>query len=107
MKYPFSFFLLTLFATQLAAAQEADATANNARTPQTIFQDFCFSCHGTGWENAPVVGDAFDWEERREQGIDTLLKHTLEGINAMPAKGACTDCTEEELKKTVEWMIAD
>lgn len=94
-----SIFLLLAFPALTIAQESRDA--------ETIFDDFCFSCHGTGWENAPVIGDSFAWEERKEQGIDVLLKHTLEGFNTMPAKGSCTDCSEEELRKVVEWMIED
>ncbi|WP_460234054.1 c-type cytochrome [Aurantivibrio plasticivorans] len=83
------------------------ATAEQARSPQTIFDTFCFSCHGTGWENAPVLGDSFAWEGRKEQGMAVLLQHTLEGFGGMPIKGGCADCTEEELKATIEWMSAE
>lgn len=89
-------FVIAGFSTASQAAEEKD--------PQELFNSFCFSCHGTGWENAPVVGDSFDWEERKEQGIDTLLQHTLEGFNSMPPKGGCTECSEAELKSLVEWM---
>ncbi|GAB1266180.1 c-type cytochrome [Aurantivibrio infirmus] len=72
---------------------------------ESLFASYCFSCHGTGWEDAPVVGDPFSWEERKEQGIDILLKHTLEGLNSMPPKGGCAKCTTEELKQLIVWMI--
>lgn len=78
---------------------------SEARDPQTVFDNFCFSCHGTGWEDAPVIGDEYAWEERKAQGLETLLKNTTEGLNGMPPKGACADCTSEELKAVVQWMI--
>ena len=81
------------------------AMAETARDAQTIFQNFCFSCHGTGWEDAPVVGDSFAWEDRTQQGMDVLLKNTLNGINSMPPKGGCNDCSEDELRALIEWMI--
>ncbi len=75
------------------------------RAPEDLFKKYCFDCHGTGWEDAPVVGDSFAWEERREQGIETLLKHTIEGYYSMPPKGGCNDCSNEEFKALIEWMM--
>jgi cytochrome c5 len=78
-----------------------------ARDPEKIFNDFCFSCHGTGWEDAPVIGDNFAWEDRKSKGIEVLLQNTLRGVNAMPTKGSCTDCTDKELQAVIEYLIAD
>ena len=77
------------------------------RNPDTIFNDFCFACHGTGWEDAPVIGDSFAWEDRIGKGLDTLLKNTLEGVNAMPPKGACDDCSKDELLAVIKYMTED
>lgn len=74
------------------------------RDAEKIFNDYCFACHGTGWEGAPVIGDSFVWDERIEKGLEVLVKNTIEGIDAMPSKGSCADCTDEELIATVKWM---
>lgn len=81
------------------------AHAEDTRDPEALFNQHCFSCHGTGWEGAPVVGDDFAWEERREKGVEGLLQNTVAGFSGMPAKGGCSDCSEAELKAIVEWMI--
>lgn len=81
------------------------AEAEEPRDPESIFNNFCFSCHGTGWEDAPVIGDDYAWDPRREEGIEVLLARTIDGYNAMPPKGGCADCSEQELRSTVEWMI--
>ncbi|MGH1470330.1 MAG: c-type cytochrome [Cellvibrionaceae bacterium] len=80
------------------------AYTENNRDPEALFNSFCFSCHGTGWEDAPVIGDSYAWEERLEQGINVLIKHTVEGFNSMPPKGGCGNCTVEELKTVILWM---
>ncbi len=97
LNYSFSTLLLIFLAS-------SQANSSEARKPEKLFDTFCFSCHGTGWENAPVIGDSFAWEERIEQGIDVLLKHTVEGFNSMPPKGGCADCTSDELKALILWM---
>ena len=53
---------------------------------------------------APKVGDAAAWAPRLAKGNDVLLKHVVEGFNAMPPKGTCMDCTDEDFKKLIEKM---
>jgi cytochrome c5 len=38
--------------------------------------------------------------------MDTLLKHATEGLRAMPPKGACATCTEDDLKGAIEYMVS-
>ena len=33
------------------------------------------------------------------------LQNAINGINTMPAKGLCFDCTDEDLRAIVEYMI--
>jgi cytochrome c5 len=39
--------------------------------------------------------------------MDTLMQHTLNGFNAMPPKGTCMACSDEDLKAAVEYMISE
>lgn len=94
-----NFCLVMLLSSALAAHGE------DTRDPETLFNQYCFNCHGTGWEDAPVVGDEFAWEERREKGVEVLLENTLAGFNGMPPNGGCSDCSKAELKAIVEWMV--
>lgn len=70
------------------------------------YQSTCFACHGTGQAHAPVVGDVIEWEIRLEKGIDTLLQNTINGLNGMmPPRGLCVDCSDEQLKIIVDYML--
>lgn len=91
--------LLPLAANTLAAeGDEFDAAQ--------AYQGTCFACHGTGAAHAPVVGDVIEWEIRLEKGFDTLLLNTINGLNGiMPQRGLCTDCTDDELKAIIEYML--
>lgn len=65
----------------------------------------CFMCHSNSDAGAPLTMAEGMWAERIEQrGLDGLLKNTLEGYNAMPMKGQCMDCTEEELMDLIKFM---
>ena len=67
----------------------------------------CFACHMTGAAGAPKVGAGMfaEWEPRLEKGIDAVVLNAINGINTMPAKGLCFDCTDEDLRAVVEYMI--
>ncbi len=87
------------------AAEPAAAAAPVARTPEQLFQSHCFACHGTGAAGAPKVGDAAAWAPRIAQGEDTLLSHAISGLNAMPPKGLCMDCSDADLRGVIEYMV--
>ena len=69
-----------------------------------IFQSTCSACHATGVAGAPKVGDQQAWTVRINEGYDTLLKHALNGYNAMPAKGGNPDLDDVEIARTVVYM---
>jgi len=75
-----------------------------AQDPEAVFNRSCGVCHNGQLPMAPKKGDAAAWEPRLKQGMDTLVQHVTNGLNAMPPKGMCMDCTAEDYKATIEWM---
>lgn len=86
---------------------EAQPPAAPMMTGEQVFKKHCFACHMTGAANAPKVGDAQAWAPRIEKGMDALVMSALEGVpnTAMPAKGTCNSCSEDELKSAIEFMV--
>ena len=74
---------------------------------QQKYMASCFACHSTGAAGAPKVGAGMsaEWEPRLEKGLDAVVQNAINGINTMPAKGICFDCTDEDLRAIVEYMI--
>jgi len=70
------------------------------------YQTSCFACHASGAAGAPLLGDLEAWNSRMEKGMDVVMANVINGINAMPARGLCMDCTESELRAIVDYMIA-
>ena len=66
----------------------------------------CAVCHNSGAANAPKTGDAEAWAPRMAKGMDTLLASVNNGLNAMPPKGMCFDCTDDDYKALIEYMAA-
>lgn len=85
--------LLVMFATQVFAEPNMDK-----------YNKSCVICHASGTANAPKTGDAADWAPHLEKGMDVLLKSVETGVNAMPPKGMCFDCSTEEVQALIEFM---
>ena len=66
----------------------------------------CGVCHNTGAANAPKTGDAAAWAPRLEKGMDALVQSVNNGLNAMPPKGMCFDCSDDDYKALIEHMAA-
>jgi cytochrome c5 len=79
--------------------------ASGPRSGEDIYGKSCIACHGSGAAGAPKLGDVAGWAPRIGQGIDTLYTHAISGFNGMPAKGLCMDCSEDEIKVTVDYMV--
>lgn len=68
------------------------------------YNRYCVACHSTGAAGAPKLGDAEAWAPRLEKGVDALVKTSISGIGAMPPKGMCNECTEDDFKALIEYM---
>lgn len=87
------------------AAAPVAAAPKGPRTGKEVYTASCQACHAVGVSGAPKMGNAGDWGPRIDKGLETLYKHAIGGFNAMPAKGLCMDCSEDEIKSTVDYMV--
>ena len=81
---------------------------NNPHPGKAIFQEYCASCHAAEPlidVHAPRINDKVAWEARRKRGLTSLLKTTIQGIGAMPARGGCFECSDAQLRAAVYYMI--
>ena len=87
-------------------ASAAAQGAAGARTGQQIYDQACAACHTPGILGAPKNQVAADWQPRLdEKGFDGVWQNAINGINAMPPMGACGDCSEDDIKIAIEYMI--
>ncbi len=77
-----------------------------ARSGEAIFNSTCTACHTTGAAGAPIVGHQDLWAPRIAKGKAALFNSAKNGFNAMPAKGTCMDCTDDELTATIAYMVS-
>ncbi len=88
-----------------AAMLLTPAAAMAERTGEDVYKTKCSVCHASGVAGAPKLGDAAAWAPRAEKGIDALLATAITGIRAMPPKGTCMDCSDNELKVSIQYML--
>ncbi|MTV38966.1 c-type cytochrome [Duganella radicis] len=97
-------------AARIAPVADAGYTLKDVNAPkvlqtgEAIYNSTCAACHGAGVAGAPKFGDAGAWGARIAQGYDTVVKHALEGLRAMPAKGGNPDLDDVEVARAVVYM---
>ncbi len=77
------------------------------RTGQQVYDHKCYECHTRNTQGAPMPGDNYEWSLRYRKGMDVLLEHAINGFNrgVMPKRGGCRDCSEQELKNAIVYML--
>ena len=86
------------------ASAAAEVVPSGPRSGEQVYQASCFACHGTGALGAPKTAD--DWAARLGKGRDVLINHAINGFNAMPPRGTCMDCSDDEIAAAVDFMTA-
>ena len=73
---------------------------------EEIYNSKCAACHAAGVANAPKLGDKDAWAPRIATGDEAMMAIVMSGKGAMPPKGACGDCSDEDLKAAVDYMVS-
>ena len=77
-----------------------------AQPDMAKYDKSCKVCHDSGAAGAPKTGDAAAWEPRMGKGMEVLVASVNNGLNAMPPKGMCFDCTDADYTALIEYMAA-
>jgi cytochrome c5 len=72
---------------------------------EAVYMQSCWACHNSGAAGAPRVGDTAAWATRMEKGFEAVLANSINGINAMPPKGMCMTCSDDQLRELVQYMV--
>ena len=90
-----------------ASGQMMEAVSNTASSPEAIYEHSCSTCHDLGIAGAPKMSDVAQWAPRLEKGMETLYDSGIYGLApGMPAKGMCPDCSDDDIKAVVDYMVA-
>ncbi len=84
------------------------STSGSPDEGRMIVQHYCANCHAIKpliSLGAPRIGQSRDWASRTKQGLDALFQHTNEGLNAMPSRGGCFECSDQQLMRAIFFML--
>lgn len=88
-----------------AALVSALAQASAEFNAQGTYEQYCAMCHNTGMAGAPRRDDAAHWTARIEDvGLSTVVNNAISGVNAMPPRGMCATCSDEQIGEVVEYL---
>jgi cytochrome c5 len=76
------------------------------RTGKEVVDTVCGTCHVSGKDGAPKVGNAADWSKRANQGLDKLTQNAITGVRKMPSHGGQVSLTDLEMSRAIAYMIS-
>ena len=88
--------------TQVASALIVETAV---RSGEEIYNSKCAGCHTSGVMGSPKFASLEDWAPRIDLGLEKLTLSAIAGKGGMPAKGTCMDCTDNDIKITVQYML--
>ncbi len=74
------------------------------RPVETLYNQYCTICHAMGVANAPKTHDVDAWKPKLAKSDEAMLEIIHNGLNAMPPKGMCPDCTDSEYLELIKFM---
>ena len=81
------------------------ATPAVVRTSEAIVRAQCATCHASGRDGAPRIGDQAAWIPRLKRGLDPLVASAVHGHGPMPARGGLPDLSDTEIRGAIVYMF--
>lgn len=75
------------------------------RSGKDVVEKICVTCHETGVNGAPKIGDSKAWSKRASLGLTSLTQNALQGIRRMPAHGGHPELTDLEIERAITYMV--
>jgi len=89
--------VLSLVATHSLAAD---------KTGQEVVEQTCATCHVSGKDGAPKIGDVAAWTQHSKKGLAKLAESAIAGIGKMPAHGGQPNLSDLEISRAVAFMVS-
>lgn len=95
---------IALFAMLSTISLDADAQRKE-RQGKEVVDAVCGTCHVSGKDNAPRIGDTAAWATRTSQGLTGLTDNAIKGIRKMPAHGGNLGVSDIEIERAIVYMV--
>lgn len=97
--------MVAILAFAMPLATEDGRAQGSERSGKEVVEATCASCHGSGAQGAPKIGDKRAWSKRAAKGLSGLTQNALKGIRQMPPHGANMTLTDTEIKRAITYMV--
>jgi len=99
--------LVTLSFILAACVPARDTTT--LKRGEEVYRRACARCHDSGEHGAQRLGDHAGWRSRIGQGIEILIRHSIDGyegaVGHMPARGGVADLSDEDVAAAVDYLL--
>lgn len=85
-----------------------DQIKTSLEPEKEIYNAYCANCHAKEpliEMGAPKFRHLLDWQVILKKDKALIFNNVNEGMNAMPPRGGCFECSDELLKKTIDYML--
>lgn len=82
---------------------------NDPQAGKKIYHEYCSACHAVHPEipvHAPRINHKQDWTKFKNMPFEDLFKLATLGYGAMPARGGCFECTDQQLKEAIKYLLS-
>ena len=86
-------------------AETVTAERSDLHPGKASYDLVCSGCHNVGVAGAPVLGDLAQWAPIVAQPLSVTKDHVFNGYNAMPERGLCYICSDEQLMDMIDYML--
>jgi cytochrome c5 len=97
--------MAVILALCLPVAAPAAGAEGNELSGKEVVDAGCASCHATGAQGAPRIGDQQAWSKRASRGLAALTENALKGIRKMPPHGGNRNLTDLEITRAITYMV--
>jgi nitrous-oxide reductase len=97
--------------TEANSNAKSSAADVNLENGKAIYTKTCMACHMTGIAGAAAIKDKARWTATAAKGFEAAYQNALKGFTGehgvMPAKGACADCSDKDIKDATAYMLKE
>ena len=98
-------FVTVAVALATALAAGAAQALSGVKSGQQVVTSTCASCHASGKDGAPKIGDKKAWSARAASGLTALTQEALTGIRRMPAHGGSPGLSDVEVQRAIIYLV--
>jgi len=102
---PLHRFLLASVSVSVLSLGVTSAMAAD-KTGREVVESTCSSCHVSGKDGAPKIGDVAAWTQHSKKGLAKLTESAIAGIGKMPAHGGQASLSDLEISRAIAFMVS-